>query len=168
MNPLRPFVNWYNGRIVNSWVESELQQRYEILKQDRQSFGTNTKRRTKSVMDLAIEGYIDSREGAIPQRLESGFLQTAIHQMRLFLFAGNDTTSSTIVFAYHLLSKNPDILVKLRDEHDNVFGKDPSIAAVQLKEDASLLSKCKLTQAVIKETLRLYTPAASMRAGNPE
>src|SRR4051794_23739597 len=122
MNPLRPFINWYNGWIVNSWIQSELQRRYETLKQDRRCLETNTKRRVKSVMDLAIEGYINGQGGAIPEQLNSGFLRTATHQMRLFLFAGNDTTSSTIVFAYHLLSKNPDVLVQLRDEHDRVFG----------------------------------------------
>ncbi|KAF2116121.1 cytochrome P450 [Lophiotrema nucula] len=72
------------------------------------------------------------------------------------------------VVAYHLLSKNPDILVQLRDEHDRVFVPETSTTANRLKEDPSLLNKCKPTQAIIKETLRLYAPAATMRIGNAE
>lgn len=168
MNPMRPFVNWYNGRIVNFWIRSELQQRYNILRAERLSLEAHVKPPPKSVMDLAIESYINNHEGKDSACLDSGFAQSAAHQLRLFLFAGNDTTASTIVFAYHLLSKHPETLAKLREEHDSVFGKDPSAAASHLKENAFLLNKCKLTQAVIKETLRLYAPAATMRTGNPD
>lgn len=166
LNPLRPFVQWYNGHVVDSWVRKELQKRFQILQQERPS-PSPAKGRAKSVMDLAIEADISAQSGAPSQRLDAAFLETAIHQIRLFLFAGNDTTSSTIVFAYHLLSKNPSILAQLREEHDAVFGTDPSRAAAQLKQDASLLSKCRYTHAVIKETLRLYPPAATMRIGTP-
>lgn len=166
MNPLRPFVNWYNGRIVDSWIQSELHQRYETLKQDRQCSEATPRKGGKSVMDLAIEAYITGKEGAALERLDTGFLRTATHQMRLFLFAGNDTTSSTIVFAYHLLAKHPDILSQLRDEHDSLFSPKAATTAQQLKEDPSLLNKCNLTLAVIKETLRLYAPAATMRNGH--
>ncbi|KAF2874255.1 hypothetical protein BDV95DRAFT_592361 [Massariosphaeria phaeospora] len=77
-----------------------------------------------------------------------GFPQNSY--LRLFLFAGNDTTSCTIVFAYHLLSKHPDVFAQLRDEHDRVFGLDPSSTADQIKDGSSLLNQCRLTQAVIK------------------
>lgn len=46
------------------------------------------------------------------------------------------------------------------------FGKSLSTTASQLKEDPFLLSKCRLTLAVIKETLRLCAPAATMRTGD--
>jgi len=156
---------------VNRWIQSELQDRYETLKDERNpSKITNgaPQTRAKSVMDLAIEGYIDSKGGVAPAKLDPSFLKTATHQMRLFLFAGNDTTSSTIVFAFHLLGKHSEILGQLRAEHDSIFDPDAATTAQQIKDDPSLLNKCKLTLAVIKETLRLYAPAASMRTGNPD
>ena len=168
MHPLRPLVNWYNGRIANNWIQNELQQRYETLKHDRQSVTVTNKRRAKSVLDLAIEGYIDSIRGATPPSLDPDFMRTATHQIRLFLFAGNDSTSSSIVFAFHLLSKNPRVLAQLHAEHDEVFGEDVSSTARLIKDDPSLLNRCKLTLAVVKETLRLYAPAATMRTGNRE
>lgn len=165
MNPVRPIVNWWNSRIVNKWIEGELQQRYNSLKYSRQSSTTADIQRSRSVLDLAIEGFIDNNDGATPERLDPNFMRTATHQMRLFLFAGNDTTSSTIVFAFHMLSRSPRVLAQLRAEHDEVFGM-VSQTADRVKEDPSLLGKCKVTLAVIKETLRLYAPAASMRIGN--
>jgi len=80
---------------------------------------------------------------------------------------GNDSTSSTIVFAHHMLSQHPDALHRIREEHDIVFGSEPSKAAAQLKDNASLLNQCPYTLAVIKETLRLYPPAATMRISGP-
>ncbi|KAF2790581.1 cytochrome P450 [Melanomma pulvis-pyrius CBS 109.77] len=85
--------------------------------------------------------------------------------IRLFLFAGSDTTSSSIIYTYHLLSQHPGVLEKLRAEHTAIFGPHPSKAATLLKQNPTLLNKCRYTMAVIKETLRLYAPAATMRAG---
>ena len=55
-----------------------------------------------------------------------------------FLFAGNDSTASMMVYVYHMLGENKDWLRKLRKEHDEVFGQDPTSAAGFLKENPSL------------------------------
>ena len=101
-------------------------------------------------------------------KIDRHFADYATYQIRLFLFAGNDTTSSTIVYTFHLLSKHPDVLAKTRQEHDLVFGDSPSKAGTLLKERPTLLNQCSYTMAVIKETLRLYPPASTMRSGAPE
>jgi cytochrome P450 len=72
-----------------------------------------------------------------------------------------------MVYVYHMLSKHPEWLRRLREEHDEVFGPDPNNAAMVLKESPALLNNCKLTLAFIKETLRVYGPAGSMRSGLP-
>jgi cytochrome P450 len=79
------------------------------------------------------------------------------HQLKTFYFAGHDTTASTISWAIWLLSQKPDIIDKVRAELTEhglwADGKPPTY------ED---LQKCIYLEAVIKETLRLYPPAASV------
>ncbi|KAI0913394.1 putative cytochrome P450 [Ustulina deusta] len=125
----------------------------------------------KSIITLAIEAYLDeqhTKEGT-PEKyvLDERFVAYATSQIRLFLFAGTDTSSSMMVYIYHMLAKHPDWLRQLRNEHDEIFGHHPTEAAGLLKDTPSLLNSCNLTLAFIKETLRLYAPAGTMRSGLP-
>ena len=65
---------------------------------------------------------------------------------------------------FHLLSKHPEALAKMRQEHNEVFGTNLSNTADALKKQPALLNQCRYTFAVIKETLRLYALASTMRA----
>ncbi len=70
--------------------------------------------------------------------------------MTLYI-AGHETTGNTLVWAYYLLSRHPEIFDRMVAEVDLVVGgRQPTMA------DYSLL---KYTEAVVKETLRLYPPA---------
>ncbi|KOU54682.1 cytochrome P450 [Streptomyces sp. WM6378] len=61
---------------------------------------------------------------------------------------GHETTSSTLVWAWHLLARNPRVRKALREELDRVLGdREPGY------DDYAPLT---YTQAVVKETLRLY------------
>ncbi|MBT2442271.1 cytochrome P450 [Streptomyces sp. ISL-36] len=60
---------------------------------------------------------------------------------------GHETTSSTLVWAWHLLSHNPRVGAALTEELDRVLGDEPGF------DDYARLT---YTQAVVKETLRLY------------
>ncbi|MFJ9812303.1 cytochrome P450 [Streptomyces sp. NPDC101158] len=61
---------------------------------------------------------------------------------------GHETTSSTLVWAWYLLSRNPRVADALGTELDRVLGdRDPGF------DDYAELA---YTQAVVKETLRLY------------
>lgn len=166
MNPLRPIVQKYYGNVMDNYIRAELDKRFQELKKP-----THTSTgHAKSVIALALEAYIDanrSKNIAAMSQLDYHFAKYATYQIRLFLFAGNDTTSSSIVYVYHLLSKHPEVLKKVREEHDTIFGVNPSEASSALRRTPTLLNNCRYSLAVIKETLRLYPPAATMRAGKP-
>ncbi|KAL4808550.1 cytochrome P450 [Aspergillus unguis] len=164
-NPLRPLVQKYYGRVLERCIRKELDLRFAEMQQDR--LKETKSKRAKSVIALALEAYLadqDQKETG-SDKLDDVFAQYATYQIRLFLFAGNDTTSSSIVYVYHMLSKHPDALIKLRQEHDAVFGTDITTAASLIKSNPALLNQCPYTLAVIKETLRLFPPASTARQG---
>lgn len=60
-------------------------------------------------------------------------LQQTSDTLRGFLFAGHDTTSILMQWAFYELGRRPSALQALREELDEVFGTDPSPAAVREK-----------------------------------
>jgi cytochrome P450 len=73
--------------------------------------------------------------------MDKNFKQTVTDQLKTFLFAGHDISSSTLCFIYYMLEHHPEALARVRQEHDEVFGLDPSAAADLIKADPRLLNK---------------------------
>jgi cytochrome P450 len=94
-------------------------------------------------------------------------------QLKTFYFAGHDTTATTIAWAFWSLVMNPEALQKARDEVLEHLGKDwvdavakgNSHEKIIPKESTTYenLQKCQYLDAITRETLRLYPPAASTR-----
>jgi hypothetical protein len=161
-NPLRQIKYWYNGYKMNKYISVELDKRYLEWRSSR---GDTSKPASKSVIDLVITGYLADK---MPENgLDKEFKAWATSQLRLFLFAGHDSTAATIVYCFYLLSKNPVTLKKIREEHDKVFGPEISEASKLLKEKPQLINELPYTAAVIKEALRLFPPATGLRSGLP-
>jgi cytochrome P450 len=73
-------------------------------------------------------------------------------QVLTLLFAGHDTTTSTIAFLFYELARRPDWAERIAAEHGRVAdGRDPT--AAELFGDMPELG------AAVEETLRLYPPA---------
>jgi len=165
-NPLRPLKFYLNSRQMKNYIGRILQDR--LLEQRRKPIGTV---RNKHAVDLALEAYYaEEKQGvAVAQKtIDSTFQRYATDQLKTFLFAGHDTTSSTICWCYHLLSKNQGHLDLVLKEHQEVFGEDMVDTAQILRERPQLINKLDYTSAVIKEVLRLYPPASSLRMGTKE
>lgn len=172
MHPFRPLIQKYNGSVMNTYIRQELERRFQETKLAAHAVDAEgaqgEPKSIKSVTTLALEAYMAEMPEADVfrnEKLDERFAHAATCQIRLFLFAGTDTTASMIVYIYHMLAKHHKWLQKLRDEHDEVFGQDSNAAADALKERPSLLNNCKLTLAFIKEVLRIYGPAGTMRSG---
>ncbi|KAK4233546.1 cytochrome P450 [Achaetomium macrosporum] len=161
-NPARPFVQWYNNWQMDKYISAELDKRYAEWKQDSSTASS------RSIIHLALAGYMaQQQDRPLPARLDPAFKRWATIQIRLFLFAGHDSTSSTICYCFYLLQSHPEALAKLRAEHDAVFGTDLSATAQTLRSNPHLLNQLPYTTAVIKESLRLFPPASAMRGGLP-
>lgn len=161
LNVARHAVQWWNGRKMDEYIGNELDKRYNEYKADPDS------RRTKAVIDLVLQAYLPENAKLRPEKLDPEFRAFAISQVRLFVFVGHDSTSSTICYILHLLATNPNALVKVRAEHDRLLGKDLSAVPSIVKAQAHLTNDLTYTTAVIKEALRLFPPGGASRAGSP-
>lgn len=149
---------------MNNYLGKVLDERFAARQAAQRS---QTTKRSRSIVDLALDTYLEEGKLNEGERIDPTFKRFVTDQIKLFMFAGHDTTSSTIAYIYHLLSKNPHILQAVREEYDQVLGSDISQAPKVLAENPHLLSKLPYSQAIIKETLRLFPPVSSARAGKP-
>ena len=74
-------------------------------------------------------------------------------QVMTLLFAGHDTTTSTVGFLFTELARHPHELARLQDEQDRVLGGSDPTPAQLAAGDLPLLEQA------IDETLRMYPPA---------
>ncbi|TVY73120.1 Cytochrome P450 monooxygenase aflN [Lachnellula suecica] len=162
-NPMRPFVEWYNSRQMDSYIKKEVGKRWKLHQSN------SEKEFSTAVVDLAIQGYIASQPAGSPklQRLDKEFVTVVTRQIRLFLFAGHDVTSSSIVYCFHLLSKNPSSLQRIREEHKSVLGTDASALPTMISSRPHILNNLPYTTAVMKEAMRLFPGASGIRTGAP-
>jgi cytochrome P450 len=73
-------------------------------------------------------------------------------QMMTLMFAGHDTSTSTLTFMMHELARHPDVVERLCEEQDRVLGGDPPTVD-RLEREMPYLDM------VLDEVLRLYPPA---------
>jgi cytochrome P450 len=74
-------------------------------------------------------------------------------EVMTLLFAGHDTTTSTIGFMFYELARHPDVAVALRDELEGALGGEHPDARTLMSGELALL------EMVQDETLRMYPPA---------
>jgi retinoid hydroxylase len=73
-------------------------------------------------------------------------------QLMTLMFAGHDTSTSTLSFVMHELARHPDVVARLAEEQDRVLGGGtPTVD--QLEKELPYLDM------VLDEVLRLYPPA---------
>ncbi|KAK6003930.1 hypothetical protein QM012_008780 [Aureobasidium pullulans] len=155
-NVFRPFVQWWNLRQMDTYVGKLLEER----------FATRSSRgKKKHVIDLALETYLKENNVSDTAKLDPKFKDAALRNIKVFIFAGHDTSSSTICYCHYQLSQHPAALTRLRKECENIFGKDASKTGDMIKADPYLLNKMRYGDAVVRETLRIFPPGNTVRAG---
>lgn len=118
-------------------------------------------------MEAEAEDESKAKSSLSMEKLDARFASSIAHQVRIFMFAGTDSTASTLVYIFDMMSRHASWTAKLREEHNQVFGSDLSLAAERLRQEPSLLNQCVITTAFIKETLRLRSPRGSLRNRMP-
>ena len=164
-HPLRPIMRWWNSRQMVRYVSRELDLRFNS---NRKRNGLAKNDRSKTIIDLALDNYLAQQtHNGSSDTMDTTFRDFAISQLRTFVFAGHDSTGSTICYALHLLSTHSSVRRLLIAEHNQVLGPEIDQAASRISQKPHILGQLRYTLAVVKETLRMYPPASSTRSGEP-
>jgi cytochrome P450 len=82
-----------------------------------------------------------------------------LDQLSTFLFAGSDTTALTMAWCAHLLSLNPDVQTRLRDEIISLSACSSNTqTGYSPQSHAEAIDALPYLDAVVRETLRLCPP----------
>lgn len=123
--------------------------------------------RSRAVLDEIVYGEIGRRRASPdPGRMDilsllidvrdeagEGFSDKEVRdQVMTLMFAGHDTSTSTLTFMMHELARRPDVVEKLWEEQDRVLdGAPPDIETLE--------REMPYLDMVLDEVLRLYPPA---------
>lgn len=170
--PQRRIKEWIYDRLYTKAVYNEIINKLPSIKQGDSSADKkpSTVSSAKAIVNLALTG-LDPTPSV---------LNATVSQVKTFLFAGQDTTSTLIQWMALELSKSypssplysehhRQIRELLCAEHDAVFGTQDPFAALDIlsKADANvdeiLGPKLPYTTAFVKEALRLNPPGGSAR-----
>ena len=179
LSPMRNLNIFLNGRKLDRLIGEELDRKFSASKTTTTEKASR-KDRKRSVVDLALEAYnktltsssSTTTDTTTPGTMDATFRQNSIDSIKTFIFAGHDTTSSTIACVFYLLHQHPTSHAKLVAELTSVFGNnedqpkhtnDSTAIGEQIRANPYLVNKLEYTTAVIKETLRLYPPASTLR-----
>jgi cytochrome P450 len=90
---------------------------------------------------------------AVRDEAGEGFTAKEVRdQVMTLMFAGHDTSTSTLTFMMHELARHPDVVEKLCEEQDRVLGGRPP-------DIETLEREMPYLDMVLDEVLRLYPPA---------
>ena len=161
-NPLRPFAYMYNKWRMHRYLTSIMSERFALRYSD---CAKKEKKRSRPAIDLALDAYLEESSGEDETKLKKAFMREAMDHVKVFMFGGHDTTSSTICYVAYALAAHPECLGKFRQECDEVFGPDISQTANKIKEDPYMINRLTYSAAIIKECLRLWPAVSSVRIG---
>lgn len=171
----RPFKLWWNYRQLDQAINDELDAKI-LRRADEMSENGRTKK--KSSIDLALSAF--EKEQAMgnatgekihriesPSQLPASLRKDLNQSIKTFIFAGHDTSSSVISWIFYMLHRYPKAHAKVCAELDTIFGENANIAE-KIRADPYSLNKLEYLTAVVKETMRIFPPASTLRWVSPD
>uniref|UniRef100_A0A3Q3EKN4 unspecific monooxygenase n=1 Tax=Labrus bergylta TaxID=56723 RepID=A0A3Q3EKN4_9LABR len=129
----------------------------------RQQRNGNSQKNSRDMLQNMIDSQTDNKskkEGENKSKTTSHkFMLLTDHeiisQVTMFVFAGYETSATTLTFLAYTLAQNPAVMKRLQEEIDVTF---PDMGPVQYEA----LMQMEYLDSVVNECLRLYPPAARL------
>lgn len=151
-------------RRLNASITAKIMERFDLLRREKI---VPSRKDPFSILDLMLREQLQQespQSGANQKReLSRDYLELLITNVKGLLVGGHGTTTDTLCYIYMLLSKSPDTIQKLREEHDRIFAPNINETLEMLRESPHKLNDLEYTSAVIKETLRMFPVGFGLR-----
>lgn len=108
-HPLRPLVHWYNSRIMDKFLSEIYEQRARSL---RNISDADWSKQSKSLMDVIINATFDKSLTNYADNATFKSKSFNLQQLKLFLFAGQDSTSTSICYLFLIPAVEKEALIK--------------------------------------------------------
>ncbi|KAF6815218.1 cytochrome p450 [Colletotrichum sojae] len=146
---------------VRTTLADEMRERLRIFQDEKE---LPSRRQVKSVLDRIVLDRIQSGPG---MGLDDDFIDTAVTNLKALLLGGHGTTTDTFTWITMFLSLSPDVVARLRKEHDEHFHPDLDTTVEMLVANPLKTNDMQYTNAVIKETLRFFPIGFTIRQAPP-
>ncbi|KKP04884.1 hypothetical protein THAR02_02985 [Trichoderma harzianum] len=169
-NPIARVAKWWKKRKVlgrlHPLILGKIKDRLDLLLNEGI---TPSRKDPSSILDLMLREHIlqsESSGGAKTTKqisLSDTDTQLLLTNIKGLLLGGHGTTTDSLCYILMLLSHAPTALRKMRQEHDDVFGKDFDGTVELLLDTPAKLQDLPYTDAIIKESLRLFPVGFTVR-----
>ncbi|KAJ6445383.1 acetamidase regulatory protein [Purpureocillium lavendulum] len=150
----------------DTFLRTRLVSRYQAMKSEKDT-STRQGQGALSILDRIVLDRIQNPTSAADDGLDQDFLKIAVNNLKGLLIGGHGTTTDTLCFIYMMLGLYPEVLSRLRQEHDQIFAPSLQTTCDMLRESPAKTNELEYTSSVIMETLRIFPVGFGIRQSPP-
>lgn len=137
---------------LNPSILAKIDERFGLLTQEKI---VPSRKDPYSILDLMLRQEV-MQEGSDSSGQSQEDRELLLTNVKALLLGGHGTTTNTWCSMLTLLSKHPEAVEKIREEHSRVFGPDYDTAMETLTSSPEKLQELEYTGAVIREAMRMF------------
>ncbi|KAL3468092.1 cytochrome P450 [Aspergillus heterothallicus] len=166
-NPVVKWIAWWRKvravKRIDAFFKGLVRARYAVVRE-----GVAKRKDTAAGMSILDRTLIEGRENdwSDKNELDVASERLLIDNLKGLILGAYGTTTDTLCAVFIMLAAHPEVVQKVREEHNQVFG-DMENTRQLLDDNPYKLNELHYTTAVIKETLRLFPIGFTPRKSPP-